>query len=99
MNETPVGAHQEPAIGLAHVIEIAEIAVAHPVLDAAGGGQKTSGDAVQKRRLARTGFAHDRQHFTRPKLEIDILAADPAAVEFRHAADFQKRGIGHSAAS
>ena len=37
VDEAPVGAHQEAALGLAQLVEVAEVAVAHAVADGAGG--------------------------------------------------------------
>jgi hypothetical protein len=73
------------------MVEIAVLAVAHVVFDAAGGRHQPGGDAVQQRRLAGAGFTDDRQHFARPQLEGDVLAADAVAVEFRDVVDFEKR--------
>ena len=82
VNEAPVGAHQEAALRLAHAVEVAEIAVAHAVRHRTRRRQEPRRDAVEQRRLARAGFADDRQHFPRPEIERDILAADARAVEF-----------------
>ena len=69
VDETPVGAHQEAALRLAHAVEVAERAVAHAVGDRAGSRRQPRREAVEQRRLARAGFADDRQHFARPQLE------------------------------
>ncbi len=41
VDEAPIGAHQQAALGLAHPVEVAEGAVAHAVADRAASGQQS----------------------------------------------------------
>ena len=70
VDEAPVGAHQEPALGFGQPEEIAEFAVAHAVADRTGRGTEARGEAVEQRRLARAGLADHRQNLARPELKL-----------------------------
>lgn len=99
VDETPVGAHEEAALRLAHAREVPILAIAHVVLDDAGGGHQPGREAGKQGGLAGTGFSDDGEHFARIKFEGDVAAADAASIEFRDVTDFQKRHGAHSAAS
>ncbi|MND47991.1 hypothetical protein D3C80_388990 [compost metagenome] len=99
VHETPVGPHQETPFGLAHMVEITHRAVAHAIFHAAGRWHEPGGNAVEQCRLAGTGFADNGQNLTRVKLEGDVAATGAVAIIFGDVPDFQKRCVGHSAAS
>ncbi len=72
--------------------ERVETLVAHP--DFAGGGLFETGDQAEKRGLAGTACAEQREEFAGGDLQRNIFEDLGGAETFRHAADFQKRTAG-----
>jgi hypothetical protein len=98
MNEAPFGSHQCAPLRFGKRSQIAHRAVSLAVGYDACVRLKQPRDQVEKRRLARTGFAHDRQRLALFDLEGDIAASGNRAVSFAQAFGDEKRRA-HSAAS
>ena len=65
-------------------------------VDRSGVRRIQSGDQVQEGRLPRPGLAHDRDHFTRRKIQVEALEEEsPAGKGLGKASDPQGRGRGH----
>src|SRR3546814_16009671 len=81
------------------MVEVAEIAVAHVIFDAAGARHQPRRYAVEQRRLAGARFPDNSQNLARPQIEAAVGAAAALAVEFRNAIDLETWCFAHSAAS
>ena len=76
VHDAPGGAHQAAALLLGESVDIERPARVLKA-DIAGIRPVDTGEAAQQRRFAGAGFTDDAEHFARPEIEADILAADP----------------------
>ena len=98
VHEAPIGAHQRPPLGFRERGKIAHGAVAQAIMDFAGVRGEQAGDQIEQRRLARAGFADDRQRLALLDLERYVTAGFNRAVALAEALGGEQGGA-HSAAS
>ena len=82
MHIAPVGAKQKPPLGFAEGCEIAHHAVAHPVRHTPRARRQLRRQQLQQRRLARAGFADDRQHLAGIERKGHVAAGRQPAIGF-----------------
>uniref|UniRef100_A0A0N4Z879 Transposase n=1 Tax=Parastrongyloides trichosuri TaxID=131310 RepID=A0A0N4Z879_PARTI len=74
-----------------HTVQIAELAVTHPVFHSADRRLQACGKTVEQCRLTGAALADNCQHFTRIQLKGNIAATKTIAVEFRQSVYTQQR--------
>ena len=98
MHEAPIGPHQGPPLGFRQRGKVAHGAVAQAITDFAGVRRRKARDQVEQRRLARPGFADDRQRLALLDLERYVAAGLNRAIALADASSDEQGGA-HSAAS
>ncbi len=93
VDEAPVGAEQEAALGLGEGEDVAGDPVTHPVEDASVGRFELAGEELQQRRLAGTRFTDHGEDLAGEEVEADVAAAEAGAVELGQALGGQQRGV------